>query len=65
MRFDEGTQILLNQVNATGEWQDHLSAEVFSDYQSCQLFPWYFKPAYCHFLIASFIQPEELKNPSV
>ena len=65
MRFDEGTQILLNQVNATGEWQDHLSAEVFSDYQSCQLFPWYFKPAYCHFLIASFIQPEEMKNPSV
>ncbi len=65
MGFDVGTQILLNQVNATGEWQDHLSAEVFSAYQSCQLIPWYFKPAYCHFLIASFTQTKELKNPSV
>ena len=59
MGFDVGTQILLNQVNATGEWQDHLSTEVFSAYQSCQLIPWYFKPAYCHFLIASFTQINE------
>ncbi len=57
IEFDEGTQSLLNQVNAKGEWQDHLSEEVFPTAQTCQLIPWYFKPNYCHLLLASFIQP--------
>jgi hypothetical protein len=51
--FNEGTQFLLNQVSAKGEWQDHLSSEVFPSAQSCQLIHWFFKPKYCHFLIAS------------
>ena len=57
MDFDVGTQMLLSQVNARGEWQDHLSAEVFPTSQTCQLIPWFFKPNYCHFLLASFIKP--------
>ena len=57
MDYDTGTQLLLNAVNASGQWQDHLSAEVFPSTQPCELIPWFFKPNYCHFLLASFMKP--------
>jgi len=57
MDYDTGTQLLLNAVNATGHWQDHLTSEVFPSSQPCELIPWFFKPNYCHFLMASCMKP--------
>ncbi len=48
--FDEGAQILLQSVNASGEWKDHLSVEVFAPETKSVMIPWFFKDNYCHWL---------------
>ncbi len=53
--FDDGAQILLQAVNATGEWKDHLSVEVFAPDTPSVLMPWFFKPNYCHWLQAAMV----------
>ena len=54
--FDEGAQTLLQAVNASGEWQDHLSVEVFAPDTPSVLIPWFFKSNYCHWLQAAMVK---------
>ena len=53
--FDEGAQILLQAVNAAGEWKDHLSIEVFAPDTPSIMIPWFFKDNYCHWLQMSMV----------
>ena len=53
--FEEGSQMLLQAVNASGEWKDHLSVEVFAPDTPSLMIPWFFKPNYCHWLQAGFV----------
>lgn len=56
--FEDGSQMLLQAVNATGEWKDHLSVEVFAPNTPSVMIPWFFKPTYCHWLQAGFVQAQ-------
>ena len=53
--FEDGAQTLLQSVNASGEWQDHLSVEVFAPDTPSVMIPWFFKPNYCHWLQAAMV----------
>ena len=54
--FDEGAQTLLQAVNATGEWQDHLSVEVFAPDTPSVMIPWFVKSDYCPWLQAAMVR---------
>jgi hypothetical protein len=56
--FEDGSQMLLQAVNATGEWKDHLSVEVFAPNTPSVMIPWFFKSTYCHWLQAGFVQAQ-------